>query len=171
MLYFLDSGSAIGALRHGGIIPWDDDLDIIIRAEDEAMFQGKIRMELLEKQIKMRKGRPDGIWDYKLEFSSEIRGSCDVFVIEHDKSGNTYIFKNPRARRVWHAEFKESVINPILTKFGSFQMRILPNGSYHHFNHVYGKHWKIVAKTPPWDHYTDQDLKPMSFLIPESITT
>lgn len=47
--YILIGGSAIGALRSGGIIPWDDDIDIAMPRKDFESFCRIVRREKPEK--------------------------------------------------------------------------------------------------------------------------
>ena len=84
--YWIDFGSLLGAVRHGGFIPWDDDLDIAMPKEDFERFKKNAPKEL-----------PDNLFLQTPETDSsflmpilKVRDKNSLFITKHEDFTKEY---------------------------------------------------------------------------------
>lgn len=141
--YFIVCGTLLGSVRHGGIIPWDDDIDIGILEEDlpklQAIDFSKYNMQT-RGIIKTNTGKI--FWTDRLDSGKKMNSVfIDVFVFE-EKENKIYQYANQEALKSWPKEYmKESEIFPLKRyKFGDIMVNG-PNNYKNYCERVWGN-WR-----------------------------
>lgn len=143
--YWIEAGTLLGAVRHQGLIPWDDDLDVQVREMH--------KKEIEEKAIPLFKALGYGVHTLPQEggikvhyttenFSllpQETVPGCDIFYAQEKKQGELYIWGCSKA-------FPLKDIYPLkMYSFGPLQVWG-PAQYKTYFERLYGKNWDVLAK-------------------------
>jgi len=173
VLFWTTGGTSLGIVRHGGLIPWDDDLDICITEQDEQLFTSLAGV-FAEHGCGLEKSN-SYVWKiFHLTDSEEIEDRvvnyrypfCDVFVMKWQK--NKYLLRDKAGQSAWSNEFyTQEQINSIEYRlFGDFSLPC-PGSPEDYLSRTYGESWYTMGATHFLNHKSIDFMQSTAFTIEE----
>jgi lipopolysaccharide cholinephosphotransferase len=156
--YWAEGGTLLGAVRHKGIIPWDEDADFQVLDIDEFKIM-KIKFILSRLGYNLVKTW----WGYKIYQNDGTKmdkfPSLDIFIVTKIKNENNediIQYKYPKAYKYFGKcwSYYKDIFPLKKYKFGSFEI-YGPNNPYTFLKSCYGNDWYDVAYMQ-WDHKHDK---------------
>lgn len=152
--YWLIGGSLLGQLRHGGIIPWDDDVDVGVRQADATRIFDCFRRPLNARGMELWHSN----YGLKLFFFADRRTSMDIFLYEPEEvwepGFRRWVLAASCAKRLWPGDwFYDHEIEPSRlqrARLGNV-MTTIPHSARRYCETLYGGDvWTVVRQY--WDH-------------------